>query len=124
MGYKKIDIEMYDWTVYLFDFSGKKSERERMLKKLKGMVIKGDYSYVKGGVRKKEINGGYGIPRLKKKYSILVIFKCDSNSMRFDILLHELSHIVDHITEYLHLEGTEARAYLTGFIGKKLFPIL
>ena len=40
------------------------------------------------------------------------------------ILVHEIRHAVDKITEHLGIDDTESAAYMTGYIYSKLFPVV
>lgn len=43
----------------------------------------------------------------------------------FDSLLHELKHIVEHISEFYQVDPkSEPAAYLQGEIGRQLFPMI
>jgi hypothetical protein len=57
--------------------------------------------------------------------SVLFISESTSDAEWFDTLIHELKHVVDHISEFYQVEPTdEAAAYLQGEIGRQLFPMI
>lgn len=57
--------------------------------------------------------------------SVLFISESTSDEEWFDTLLHELKHVVEHISEFYRVDPTsEPAAYLQGEIGRQLFPLI
>lgn len=57
--------------------------------------------------------------------SVLFISETTSNEEWFDTLIHELKHVVEHISEYYQVDPTsEPAAYLQGEIGRQMFPMI
>ena len=57
--------------------------------------------------------------------SVLLIGEATSDEEWFDTLIHELKHVVDHISEFYRVEpSSEPAAYLQGEIGRQLFPMI
>ena len=57
--------------------------------------------------------------------SVLFVSEATSDEEWFNSLLHELKHVVEHISEFYRVRPTsEAAAYLQGEIGRQLFPMI
>jgi hypothetical protein len=57
--------------------------------------------------------------------SVLFISEATSDEEWFDTLIHELKHVVEHISEFYQVEPTsEVAAYLQGEIGRQMFPMI
>jgi hypothetical protein len=57
--------------------------------------------------------------------SFLFIGNASSDAEWFDTLIHELKHVVEHISEFYRVEPTsEPAAYLQGEIGRQMFPLI
>lgn len=59
------------------------------------------------------------------KMSVLFISEATSDEEWFDTLIHELKHVVEHISDFYHVSPqSEPAAYLQGEIGRQLFPLI
>jgi Zn-dependent peptidase ImmA (M78 family) len=57
--------------------------------------------------------------------SVIFISEGTSDEEWFDSVMHELKHVVEHISEYYDLDPrSEAAAYLQGEIGRLMFPMV
>ena len=57
--------------------------------------------------------------------SVLFVSEATSDEEWFDTLVHELKHVVEHISEFYQVDPrSEAAAYLQGEIGRQLFPMM
>ena len=108
-------IDIYDWKVYYIEVEKKKDakEVEKFCKKLNidsDTIIKN----IKNGY----IDGGCHI--YNERWSVIFLYMMTSKNKKIEILVHETTHAADRIKRYCELKGTESRAFLTGFITKKL----
>lgn len=68
-------------------------------------------------------NCGYTFTDVDGGYTLMFASETDSPEEMFDTLVHELKHIVEHISSHYGLNPkSEEAAYLQGEIAKKLFP--
>lgn len=68
-------------------------------------------------------NCGYSFSDLEGQFTLMFASETDSPEEMFDTLVHELKHIVEHISSHYGLNPkSEEAAYLQGEIAKKLFP--
>lgn len=57
--------------------------------------------------------------------SFLFVSRSSSDEQWFDTLIHELKHVVEHISEFYRVDPkSEPAAYLQGEIGRQLFPLI
>lgn len=57
--------------------------------------------------------------------SFLFISQSSSDEEWFNTLLHELKHVVEHISEFYRVDPkSEPAAYLQGEIGRQMFPLI
>ena len=57
--------------------------------------------------------------------SVIFISEGTSDEEWFDSVMHELKHVVEHISEYYDVDPrSEAAAYLQGEIGRLIFPMV
>lgn len=93
---KKIYINIFDLTIYLYTGKG---EIEKYIKKSKSMGYKSHAS-------------GMG------EVSGFVMWIRDKGNL--PIFVHEISHLVDNTLKYYNLKGGEIRAFLTEFLYIKM----
>ena len=79
-------------------------------------VIKDVRSHIKNGNK----NGGYHSYNVKYWESIILIYPSTSKKQRTNVICHEKRHCEDKILEHTSVYGTEAPAYLAGYLGKML----
>ena len=57
--------------------------------------------------------------------SFLFISQSSSDEEWFNTLIHELKHVVEHISEFYRVDPkSEPAAYLQGEIGRQMFPLI
>jgi len=57
--------------------------------------------------------------------SFLFISQSSSDEEWFNTLLHEVKHVVEHISEFYRVDPkSEPAAYLQGEIGRQMFPLI
>lgn len=70
-------------------------------------------------------NTGMTIPDFGNMMSVVFISKTTSDDQWLDTLLHELKHVVEHISIFYRVDPrSEESAYLQGEIGRQLFPVI
>lgn len=68
---------------------------------------------------------GMTLTSFTDRMSILFIGRSSTPAQWFDTLIHEIKHLVEHISEYYEVNPKgEPAAYLQGEIGRQLFPII
>jgi len=70
-----------------------------------------------------QYNSGYTFTNFDEHTTVIFASKATSSSQMFDTIIHEIKHLVEHISDYYGLDPKdELPAYLQGEIGKKMFP--
>jgi hypothetical protein len=124
MKSKKFKIDVYDWNIYYLE-TEKKSDSKKVEKIFKKLTVpEDDIKDIIGGINRSCINGGEHLFYLGGRYSIIFLYKSTKRKKKIEMISHETRHVVDRMKEYLNLEGTEASAYITGYIMKKLYKML
>lgn len=68
-------------------------------------------------------NTGLTITNYKDCTTIIIISCTTSAEEMFDTILHEVKHLVEHISNYYGLDPKEElSAYLQGEVGRQIFP--
>lgn len=71
----------------------------------------------------KHENTGLTITNYENHTTTIIISKATSASEMFDTILHEIKHLVEHISNYYNLDPKEEiSAYLQGEVGRQIFP--
>lgn len=69
------------------------------------------------------LNHGYTYTNYKDHLSLLFISRASSAEQMFDSIVHELKHLVEHISSYYGVDPKEElSAYLQGEVGRLMFP--
>ena len=124
MKYKKFKIDVYDWDIYYLEVE-KKNDAEKVEKILKKLTVpEDDIKDIIEGINRSCINGGEHLFYLQRRYSIIFLYKSTKRKRKIEMISHETRHVVDRMKKYLNLKGTEAPAYITGYIMRKLYKIL
>lgn len=120
MKIKKFKVDVYEWKITFIEVTSKKDwKRVNKIQKKFGVernIIKNTKKQIKGGSK----NGGYHSYNTKYWESIILIYPSSSKTQRLKVLCHEKRHCEDIILEHLSVYGTEAPAYLAGYLAKKL----
>ncbi len=124
MKYLKFNIKIYDWDVFYIEVESKK-DAKKVVKKLKSIGVPKDVmDHIGPEIKDNAMNGGEHFYNPGKRWSIIFMHQTSSNSCKFEIVCHEKRHIEDRIMEYLGLEGTEAGAFIAGYIAKNLSKVI
>lgn len=68
---------------------------------------------------------GMTITSMEDMMSVMLISRATSDAEWFDSLIHEVKHVVEHISEFYRVDPkSEPAAYLQGEIGRQLFPLI
>ena len=120
MKIKKFKVDVYEWKITFIEVTSKKDWKKvnRIQKKfgVEKSVIKDVRSHIKNGNK----NGGYHSYNVKYWESIILIYPSTSKKQRTKVICHEKRHCEDKILEHTSVYGTEAPAYLAGYLGKML----
>lgn len=68
---------------------------------------------------------GMTLTSMNDMMSVVFIGNSSEQDQWLDTLLHELKHVVEHISDFYMVDPKdEASAYLQGEIGRLLFPVI
>ena len=68
-------------------------------------------------------DNGYTYTNYDDRCSLIFASKTTSAEQMFDTILHEIKHLVEHVSSYYGLDPKEElSAYLQGEVGRQLFP--
>ena len=68
-------------------------------------------------------NTGYTFTNFGQHLSIMLLGCSTSTEQMFDSIVHELKHLVEHVSSYYGLDPKEElAAYLQGEVGRQMFP--
>lgn len=71
----------------------------------------------------KHENTGLTLTNYEDHTTVIVISCATSAEQMFDSILHEVKHLVEHISSYYNLDPKEElAAYLQGEVGRQIFP--
>ena len=124
MKYHKFKIRIYDWDVYYIEAENSKDSK-RINKKLihigvSKKIRKIHVNNIAGGAK----DGGVHIYDVHKRQSTIIIYETTSHKEKMDILCHEKRHVEDRIIDHLSLGGTEAGAFIAGYIMRNLLKVI
>ena len=119
----KFEVPIYDWEVKILIASKKDADQiNRILKKFK--IPKKNRENTIFELKKGYWGGDHIYNRLSQR-SIILVSNCKSIQGLSKILFHELRHLEDRILETMSVENnTEAAAFLSGYIYRKIIPKL
>ena len=70
-----------------------------------------------------QYNTGYTYTDYDGHFTLIFVSKTTSAEQMFDSILHEIKHLVEHVSSYYGLDPKEElSAYLQGEAGRQLFP--
>ena len=70
-------------------------------------------------------NKGYTFTNYETRSSVMAMGKATSGAQMFDSIVHELKHLVEHVSSYYGLDPKEElAAYLQGEVGRQMFPVV
>jgi len=75
-------------------------------------------------VQNDRVNGGSVFKNITVPDVLLVINRCTSKRKRFEIIMHELRHVVDFMLGACYVNDGEASAYLTGYMANRLYETI
>ena len=121
---QNIHLPKYKWSVTVY-YAVNEYYSEEILKELEEYnPTKFEYNQIRGLMENYEYNTGFTFTNYDKKKSLVVIGLTSSPSEFQDTFDHEKGHLAMHIAQYYNINPYgEEYQYLTGEIGKRLFPI-
>jgi len=115
----KIHLPIYDWDITLVRVENP-DDAPLLKKELKAMdVSDADMKEDVDNCKRDAINGGDTWYDRTTRTIVVILFRCKTIEDLFEVFNHEKRHIVDRITETHHLVGTEASAYIDGYISRE-----
>lgn len=119
-----IYLPKYKWSVRVYYAVNDYYSDEILEKLLEYNPTVAEYNSVKELMENYEYNTGFTFSDYRKKQSLMVIGLTTSPSEFQNTFDHEKGHLAIHIAKYYDIDPYgEEYQYLTGDIGKKLFPI-
>lgn len=123
--FKEFDIPIYGWKVYFYASIWDKIGLDwvEFNKSLVKYKLANEYvDELKESITNRYDNFGYTFHNGYRRTFVVV---CIANNREnyYDILSHEVSHMVDRMFDFHSLEGTETRSYLTGYIYRTLYQL-
>lgn len=69
------------------------------------------------------LDTGYTFTNFGEHMTVIVISHATSPEQMFDTIIHEIKHLVEHVSSYYGLDPKEElSAYLQGEVGRQMFP--
>lgn len=94
----------------------------------------GDALYASGASREmvdgaldvlRDKNTGYTFTNFRDHFTVIVISHTTSAEQAFDTIIHEIKHLVEHISSYFSVNPKdELAAYLQGEVGRNMFTAI
>lgn len=119
-----IYLPKYDWSITVY-YAVNCYYTEEILGELEDYNPSNfEYNQIKSLMESCELNTGFTFTSYTKKKSLVVIGLTSYPEEFQNTFDHEKGHLAMHIAQYYHMNpyGEECQ-YLTGEIGKKLFPV-
>lgn len=117
---KKVKLSIFEWKiVYLFTSN---TDTKRSVKKAirKETACKNILRSEIKLFKRSYFNGAMTYTFPSQKLSLIIFSKIESPKMVSNIVAHENNHVVDRITEILHINDGETKAYIAGYLAQKL----
>jgi hypothetical protein len=121
---QNIYLKRYDWSVKVY-YAVDAYYSDEILKELEtyNPTVK-EYGSVMDLMENYEYNTGFTFTDYSSKRSLVVIGLTTSPEEFQSTFDHEKGHLAIHIAQYSHIDPySEEFQYLSGNIGKKLFPV-
>lgn len=121
---QNVYLPAYKWSITVY-YAVDGYYAEEILKELEEYnPSEFEYNQVKGLMESYEFNTGFTFTSYKEHKSLVVIGLTSSPSEFQNTFDHEKGHLAMHIAQYYNIDPySEDYQYLTGEIGKRLFPI-
>ena len=119
---KRFKVDVYSWEViFIVALKGDEKQLKKILKKedIPTSECKEILADVADGY-----NFGRHIYNTSRWSSVVVIANASSLKKRAAITAHELRHVEDRILEYVLINDKEAAAFLSGYLAKKIYPLI
>lgn len=117
----KFKIPIYDWkiTIALIESVEDASSLATILKPFR--VDKNSLEKELAFVRNNSFDGGDTWRDFDRREGLIIVFRCTSKAVLYEVINHEKRHLVDRILQWARIDDLEAAAYLDGYISKQLF---
>ena len=119
----KFKVPIYKWSVLLVQIENKK-DIEPLKRLLRANRFKEEDELYKEITDKTEtdcVDGGITIRDRGRKELFVVLYRMTNAFELANIYSHEKRHVEDEILEYCDVNGSEASAYLAGYIGMEFY---
>ena len=111
-----------DWWVMLY--FGIKGEDD-LSEVYEALLFSGcpDYKAQRACMTLSQPNKGYTFTDYNERFTLMFVSRTTSVDEMFDSILHEIKHIVEHVSTYYDLNPKEElAAYLQGEVGRQIWP--
>jgi len=118
-------IDVYGWTVYFIEAENPEDNEKccALIKKIANFD-EDDIMDIRNDIRADCTGGGHHIFNSTIKTSILFLYRQTCPQERCGVIFHEARHLQDRVLRFAGIDDDEAAAYLTGYIGEKLYSII
>jgi hypothetical protein len=115
----KVPLYHYDVTVIQIESS---KDKDALIKEFKKMRVpeenyKDSIEYVENNY----MNGGDTYRNMLNKRFLVIIYLCESENIRREVMGHEKRHVEDRILEHVGINDIEASAYLAGYLSQYMY---
>ena len=121
MKKSKFKVPLYNYDVTVIQIESSK-DKSALIKEFAKMELPEEYykdsiEYVENNY----MNGGDTYRNMLIKQFLVIIYLCESENIRREIMGHEKRHIEDRILEYVGINDIEASAYLAGYLSRYMY---
>jgi hypothetical protein len=121
MKLKNINIPIYDFSLILVEIENK-DDADAVEKQLSRVKVPNDeVESVKDYISKESKNGGNTYTNSDLKKILVMLYPCESDRERRNVINHEKRHVVDRIMQWASVDDIEAAAFLDGFISEFMY---
>jgi hypothetical protein len=121
MKLKRFKIPIYDYSVTFVEFEGEEDANkfEKVFKSLK--ISQEDINNTRKCLLNKGMNGGDTYRNENGKFFLVVIFPCENERMRRNVIAHESRHVADRLLDWANIHDMEASAFIQGYLAEYMY---
>ena len=123
MKTKYFNIGDNDWgIVMVYDYTD--DDYEKLWSMIRAFGMPDEKAMYALGVLSRP-DSGMTLTSMSDMMSVIFVSEATSDDEWFNTLVHELKHVVEHISEFYNVSPkSEPAAYLQGEIGRQMFPLI
>lgn len=117
----KFKVPLYNYSITVVHIESNKDKGE-LIKEFKKLGVPNElYKDSIEYVEKDYMNGGDTYRNMLNKRFLVIIYLCESENIRREIIGHEKRHVEDRILEHVGVKDLEASAYLAGYLSQYMY---